>query len=104
MKRVILLIGVLFLMSGVIAPHDIDDSEEVSGDVDSITLKYVDGKLKWEVEGYSDMGFKIVWSKSEGPTYPLRGGDKYHYYSEPERNYDTLEAFDGEGKYYVRVC
>lgn len=50
-------------------------------------------------------GFKVVWSKNSGPTYPTRSGDKYHYDSnESARNFSGLSAFKGEGYYYVRVC
>jgi len=61
-------------------------------------------RIEWGVEGYSSKGFKVVWSKNENPTYPTREEDKYHYFSNPEKRSDFLDAFDGSGKYYVRVC
>lgn len=61
-------------------------------------------EIKWSVSGTSAKGFKIVWSKKSGPTYPLRSGDKYHYFSESNKTSDKVEAFDGSGTYYVRVC
>lgn len=77
-----------------------------SDEVTAITLKSDGGnKISWTVNGISDQGFKIVWSKNSQPTYPLRNEqDKYHYYSEPDKRSDELEAFSGSGKYYVRVC
>ena len=62
-------------------------------------------KVSWTVEGYSKNGFKVVWSKNAGPTYPTRENDQYMYYSDPDRrNSDELSAFKGEGVYHVRVC
>lgn len=89
----------LFVLSVVIAT-----SGEVDSNVESIELEFEDGQILWEVEGYSSNGFKVVWSKNEGPTYPTRSGDKYHYFSDPNKNFDSLDAFNGGGKYYVRVC
>lgn len=78
---------------------------EVQGAVSGLTLSSTGGAhVKWTVNGYSAQGFKVVWSKNAGPTYPTRSGDKYHYYSDPDRRTDTLTAFDGSGQYYVRVC
>lgn len=66
---------------------------------------YGDGKIvKWMTEGYSKGGFKIVWSKNVNPTYPNRDGDKYVYLAEPGATNTALEAFNGTGTYYVRVC
>ena len=75
-----------------------------TGRVNSITLSGNGADIKWVVDGYSAQGFKVVWSKNENPTYPLRDGDKYHYYSNPARNFDNLEPFAGAGTYYIRVC
>ncbi len=72
----------------------------------SITLN-VDSenkKVTWSVDGYSKKGFKVTWSKESGPTYPTRSTDKYKYYGSPETNSSTVDAFDGEGVYHVRVC
>ncbi|MBN1915897.1 hypothetical protein JW796_02780 [Candidatus Dojkabacteria bacterium] len=77
------------------------------GAVSSISLSAGAESVSWSVNGYSDMGFKIVWSKTSGPTYPTRGTDQYQYNSSPEaRSYSfgDGEAFDGPGTYYVRVC
>lgn len=83
---------------------DEDDDTTVSGSVKSITLSGSGSEIKWSVNGKSAQGFKIVWSKKSGATYPLRSGDKYHYYSESNKASDVLEAFDGTGTYYIRVC
>jgi hypothetical protein len=72
--------------------------------VNSITLSGNGADIKWTADGYSAQGFKVVWSKKEYPTYPLRESDKYHYYSDPARYTDTIEPFAGDGTYYVRVC
>ena len=109
MKRVlsIFLVLSLLLLPGVLAPHseESDDGEDQSSEVQKIILETKDsGKIKWETIGSSENGFKVVWSKTENPTYPTRDGDRYHYYTEPEKDEDKLDAFDGTGTYYVRVC
>ncbi len=72
--------------------------------VSSITLVGSGANIEWEADGHSAKGFKVVWSKNSGPTYPTRSGDKYHYYSDPNKKSDTLTAFSGNGTYYARVC
>lgn len=107
-KKVILTSLSIFLISGLFF---IDKTKAVyvnedqnSSSVETITLKNDGSKIYWTTKGYSSQGFKVVWSKNEGPTYPLRNGDKYHYFTDSDKNSDTLEAFDGAGTYYVRVC
>ena len=105
MKKELILTLSLFLLliPFAIAPNS--DEITQSGEVEKITLEIKNSnEIKWEVEGYSEQGFKVVWSKNKNPTYPNREGDRYHYYTEPERNEDELDAFDGAGTYYVRVC
>ena len=88
-----------------------------SGDVESISLSkcstinpyteepsYEKVAVCWDVDGESDKGFKLVWSKNEKPTYPCRSGDKYAYYSSSSTDQGKVYAFDGDGYYYVRVC
>ena len=78
---------------------------EVQSTVKSIAVIAGDnGKITWETVGNSPKGFKIVWSKTSGPAYPTRSGDKYQYLSNPDANSVTLTSFDGVGIYYVRVC
>ncbi|MGD9276651.1 MAG: hypothetical protein PVJ67_05745 [Candidatus Pacearchaeota archaeon] len=105
MKKWLLISFVFFLvlLPGIIAPH-VDETDDEFYSVTSITLKAEGNELQWITEGYSKMGFKVVWSRNSSPTYPLRNGDKYHYYSSPSAHEDKLEAFDGEGTYYARVC
>lgn len=79
-------------------------SGTVSGSVRSITMKVSEGVARWIVDGTSAQGFKVVWSKNAGPTYPTREGDRYNYLSESSASQSSLEAFDGSGTYYVRVC
>lgn len=62
------------------------------------------GKIDWVVDGYSSKGFKIVWSRSSGPTYPTRSTDKYYYSNSPDLRTYTVDNFDGAGTYHVRVC
>ncbi len=87
------------------APLKVSETEKPAGEVTSIALSSAGGsKITWKTSGYSESGFKVVWSKSSNPTYPCRDGDKYHYYSDPSKSSDVLESFDGAGTYYVRVC
>lgn len=87
------------------APAKSSESESKSGSVSSLSLRSTGGSsIAWDVNGNSPQGFKVVWSKNSSPTYPCRDGDKYHYYSDSGKRNDSLEAFDGSGKYYVRVC
>ncbi len=75
--------------------------------VTSITLNANQStkKVSWSVNGYSPLGFKVVWSKTSGPTYPLRGTDQYQYFDVPSTTTsNVLDPFDGAGTYYVRVC
>ncbi len=82
----------------------LDSTASNSEAVRSINLSGEGQIIKWTVDGYSGKGFKIVWSKNQGPTYPLRSGDKYNYYDGPGKREDVIKAFDGDGVYYVRVC
>gem|GEM_PF-5429164 len=81
-----------------------EEPASTASTVSAITLAGDGAQIKWSVDGYSANGFKVVWSKNEGPTYPLRDGDRYHYYSDPKRAEDKLEPFVGAGAYHVRVC
>jgi len=81
-----------------------ETEETPTSSVDSVTLEGSGASINWSVDGDSSKGFKVVWSKNEHPTYPTRSGDKYHYYSSPDKSSDTLTAFSGDGTYYVRVC
>lgn len=79
-------------------------NQETKSAVSKISLFGENNKISWETEGYSKSGFKIVWSKKTAPTYPTREGDKYIYLSDPSSSSTAIEAFNGEGVYYVRVC
>lgn len=78
--------------------------DDNSGAVSSINMSVNGANVSWNETGYSKNGFKIVWSKNPSPTYPTRDGDKYIYLSEPTASSTSLDAFDGSGTYYVRVC
>lgn len=81
-----------------------DETRPVSA-VKSITLAAGAGnQVSWKTDGTSAQGFKVVWSLNPEPTYPLRSGDRYHYFTESGKSSDTLEAFSGDGSYSVRVC
>lgn len=80
------------------------NKQETKSAVSKISLSGSGKSVSWKTDGYSKDGFKIVWSKNTGPTYPTRDGDKYIYFSDPSSSSATLEAFNGEGAYSVRVC
>lgn len=75
-----------------------------TGGVSSISLSGSGGSVSWNVVGYAKKGFKVVWSKIAGPTYPTRSSDEYHYLSNPSTVSDSIDGFDGPGTYFVRVC
>ena len=83
---------------------DNDKKQEGKSTVSRISISGSGRSISWKVDGYSNNGFKIIWSKNIGPTYPTRDGDKYIYLSDPNSASTTLEAFSGEGTYSVRVC
>jgi len=73
--------------------------------VSSITVSSGGGTaINWSLVGYSSNGFKVVWSKNSNPTYPTRSGDKNDYKSDPGSRSTNIDAFDGAGVYFVRVC
>lgn len=79
--------------------------ESSSGAVNSITVsKSGDRRVSWTVDGYSSKGYKLVWSKNSNPVYPNRDGDRYVYNDNPDNKQGEVNAFDGGGKYYIRVC
>lgn len=87
------------------ADDESDDKAAEPTPGSGIALTYnLNGNISWVYNGTSEDGFKIVWSKNPSPTYPTRSGDKYIYLSESDARGGTLKAFDGGGKYYVRVC
>jgi len=106
MRKKIIFSAIIFLLSvsGINSVSATYGSETPASSVSSITVSGTGADIKWDVNGKSASGFKVVWSKNAHPVYPNRSGDKYHYYSEPEKRSDRLEAFDSSGYYYVRVC
>lgn len=105
-RQIILASVVLFalMLSASFASANTSTETTPASVVNSITLTQDDSKITWVTDGNSSMGFKVVWSKNTNPVYPNRDGDKYHYFTDPNQNNDTLEAFSGGGTYYVRVC
>ena len=95
----------LFTVGGVASAMTTEPTEPAVSQVNSITLSSTgNGEVSWEVDGTAAKGYKLVWSKISGPTYPLREGDKYVYYSDPATLSGSVYGFDGEGAYFVRVC
>jgi len=80
------------------------DTDEANKGVSKINLSASGANLSWGTTGTSEKGFKIVWSKTQGPTYPTRSTDKYKYLSSSNSSAYTITPFDGDGTYYVRVC
>jgi hypothetical protein len=62
--------------------------------------------VSWNVTGgVASNGFKVTWSKTTSPEYPARSGDKPVLISGTTGgSYGGLDAFDGYGTYYIRVC
>jgi hypothetical protein len=78
--------------------------ETTSSGVQSINLVSLgDGYFKWQVNGSSENGYKLVWSKNSGPTYPTRSGDYANYYGAGTIN-GNIGFEEGDGIYNVRVC
>jgi hypothetical protein len=100
------LVSLLFMSQGVfpVLATGTESADTSASSVTSIELSETDDGVSWQTEGSSPSGYKVVWSKNPNPTYPCREGDQYHYYTDPGHDSDTLEAFAGDGVYYVRVC
>ena len=103
MKRILVFTMILSLTFSSVALAENSVSEQTSM-VNSIDLVADDDKVEWTVSGYSANGFKVVYSKNENPTYPIRHGDKYQYFSSSWAQEAELDTFAGTGTYYVRVC
>ncbi|MFC1722084.1 hypothetical protein ACFL0C_00365 [Patescibacteria group bacterium] len=93
-----------------IAPQ-VSDGKSSNSDSDVERLKLIvtkksDSKVKltWEVDGKSDKGFKVVWSKNAKPTYPTRAGDKFHYLNKSDARSDYVDDLSSGKTYYFRVC
>jgi len=76
----------------------------VKSTVTSIIVS-ADGKnVIWSSVGESKNGYKLVWSKTSNPTYPPRNTDRAQYHEGSKNKAEWLDAFDGAGNYYARVC
>lgn len=102
--RTIVFVFILILALALIQAPDTDSIDKPDSVVEKIVLEADGNEVEWDVDGYSSSGFKVVWSKNPNPEYPTREGDKYNYHSNPETDESELDAFDGPGTYYVRVC
>jgi len=89
-------------LAGEEKPTEVE--KPAANSVTAIVLKGSGNNISWEANGYSAQGFKVVYSKTSGPTYPLRDGDRYNYKSNPNSNSDFISPYFGAGTYYVRVC
>lgn len=83
--------------------------ETSTGQVSSITLSALkasasEANLSWSSNANPTKGFKIIWSKSSGPTYPTRDGDWFIYDSSPEVRSKTVGGLESGNTYYFRVC
>jgi len=56
-----------------------------------------------KIEHFFSSG-KTTRSKNPNPTYPTRDGDKFFYTADTSTSSTTLDAFNGAGTYYVKVC
>jgi hypothetical protein len=86
------------------APESITTTSSAS--THTIVLTSTGGKnFAWTDTVVSPMGYKLVWSKNTGPTYPTREGDSYVYYGESSTKSGTISGkLDVGVTYYVRVC
>jgi len=78
------------------------DNQPVST-VNSISLSSSGGaSLSWSYTGTVQQGFKVLWSKTNtAPNYPPGSGVQAYYTNGTSK---TINAFDGAGTYYVRIC
>lgn len=104
-KKISALLFVLALFSAAQLVMAMTTEAPASSSVSKIALTdNGGGKISWQTTGTSAQGYKVVWSKNGSPTYPTCSGDQYHYYAEPSKSSDTIDAFAGAGDYFVRVC
>jgi peptidoglycan hydrolase-like protein with peptidoglycan-binding domain len=70
----------------------------------SIAATAKTGGVTWTVTGIAKSGVKVVWSKVPGPAYPPNGDTRAIFVGNEQSGSVSLEAFNGAGTYYVRVC
>lgn len=82
---------------------DLGTKETTSTELTAIQIYGIGSIVKWKANATPKTGVKVVWSKSEKPTYPPRGTDRAEFRADGigEMN---LNGFDGSGDYFVRVC
>jgi hypothetical protein len=61
-------------------------------------------KASWTVNGNSELGFKVVWSKNSNPTYPTRESDSFLYFSDSETRSAEITELQKGSTYHFRVC
>jgi hypothetical protein len=60
--------------------------------------------VTWTDTAVSSMGYKVVYSLNQNPTYPTRDGDAYLYFSDSSTRSATISDLVSGHTYYVRVC
>jgi hypothetical protein len=89
----------------ITAPAASSESSASDSTSHTIVLTSTGGKnFSWTDTAVSSLGYKLVWSKNTGPTYPTREGDTYAYYSDPNTKSGAIDASEAGATYYVRVC
>ncbi|MBP9759623.1 S-layer homology domain-containing protein [Candidatus Dojkabacteria bacterium] len=80
------------------------DINTLNNDITLIQIYGIGSTVKWKANATPKSGVKVIWSKSENPTYPPRGSDKAEFRTDGSMGQTNVTAFNGEGKYYIRVC
>ena len=84
---------------------DDEKNESNTSEVHTIVLSSNGNQqFSWTDTAYSDMGYKLVYSKNANPEYPTRSGDTYIYYDNGSTKNGKIASSLATGTYYVRVC
>ena len=78
-----------------------------TGGYKEVNISFVieNGKVSWKTNGeLAKKGVALVWSKEENPVYPAREKDIWVYFKSGTSGSHILQAKDGPGIYYVRLC
>jgi len=78
-------------------------TKEVIPDTKKIYLSSVGKDLYWRASEYFSSGYYVLWSRMANPTYHS-GSAGMAYFMDPLAKFYTVNAYDGAGLYYVRVC
>jgi hypothetical protein len=85
-------------------PGSVSSTEAVAPVAHSLVLTSLgEQTFSWTDSEVSPLGYKFVWSKNEGPTYPTHDGGWSFYL--PESSTKSARIFSLEpGTYHVRIC